>query len=108
MWFHQYASEVYRDFGATLKESNGDSDHVEVPHWTSLSNTFNISVVEGYWGFSSPSKFPSRLMPAGVPFGEKDGSRYPNMKELRIQHSGEPIRAFFAFDPSKRNRALRW
>lgn len=27
------------------------------------------------------------------------GSRYPNMKELRIQHQGKPIRAFFAFDP---------
>ncbi|WP_426575380.1 hypothetical protein ACP179_01250 (plasmid) [Xenorhabdus stockiae] len=39
----------------------------------SLSNTFNISVIDGYLGFSSPSKFPSRLMSAGVPFGEKDG-----------------------------------
>ena len=27
------------------------------------------------------------------------GSKYPNMKELRIQHNGKPIRAFFAFDP---------
>lgn len=26
------------------------------------------------------------------------GSRYSNMKELRIQSRGEPIRAFFAFD----------
>lgn len=26
-------------------------------------------------------------------------SRYANMKELRIQHKGKPIRAFFAFDP---------
>ncbi len=25
------------------------------------------------------------------------GSRYSNMKELRIQSRGEPIRAFFAF-----------
>lgn len=27
------------------------------------------------------------------------GSQYHNMKELRIQHHGKPIRAFFAFDP---------
>lgn len=26
-------------------------------------------------------------------------SKYTNMKELRIQHKGKPIRAFFAFDP---------
>ncbi|MGV6989091.1 type II toxin-antitoxin system RelE/ParE family toxin [Testudinibacter sp. P80/BLE/0925] len=26
-------------------------------------------------------------------------SRYSNMKELRIQHQGKPLRAFFAFDP---------
>ncbi|WP_318357996.1 type II toxin-antitoxin system RelE/ParE family toxin [Enterobacter sp.] len=26
------------------------------------------------------------------------GSRYPNMKELRIQCRGKPIRAFYAFD----------
>lgn len=27
------------------------------------------------------------------------GSQFANMKELRIQHQGKPIRAFFAFDP---------
>ncbi|KAE9530141.1 MULTISPECIES: type II toxin-antitoxin system RelE/ParE family toxin [Testudinibacter] len=27
------------------------------------------------------------------------GSKYANMKELRIQHQGSPLRAFFAFDP---------
>ena len=27
------------------------------------------------------------------------GSKYPNMKELRIQHKSKPLRAFFAFDP---------
>lgn len=26
-------------------------------------------------------------------------SKYINMKELRIQHKGKPLRAFFAFDP---------
>lgn len=29
-------------------------------------------------------------------------STYPNMKELRIQHAGDPIRAFFAFDPNRK------
>ena len=27
------------------------------------------------------------------------GSRHKNMKELRIQYAGRPVRAFFAFDP---------
>ena len=27
------------------------------------------------------------------------GARFPNLKELRVQHHGEPLRAFFAFDP---------
>ncbi len=26
-------------------------------------------------------------------------SRYPNMKELRLQHAGRPYRIIFAFDP---------
>tara|TARA_R110000772_G_scaffold58952_11_gene133609 strand:- start:869 stop:1213 length:345 start_codon:yes stop_codon:yes gene_type:complete len=30
-----------------------------------------------------------------------NGSRYPNMKELRIQSGGKPLRAFFAFDPNR-------
>lgn len=34
----------------------------------------------------------------GRPYTLK-GSSVPNMKELRIQHAGNPIRAFFAFDP---------
>ena len=29
------------------------------------------------------------------------GSRYSNMKELRVQSRGDPIRAFFAFDPQR-------
>lgn len=29
------------------------------------------------------------------------GSRYSNMKELRIQSRGDPIRVFFAFDPQR-------
>ncbi|WP_210453742.1 type II toxin-antitoxin system RelE/ParE family toxin [Pantoea ananatis] len=29
------------------------------------------------------------------------GSRYSNMKERRIQSRGDPLRAFFAFDPAR-------
>lgn len=29
-------------------------------------------------------------------------SHYANMKELRIQHAGDPVRAFFAFDPGRK------
>jgi hypothetical protein len=29
-------------------------------------------------------------------------SRLPNMKELRVQHHGLPVRAFFAFDPKRK------
>jgi hypothetical protein len=29
------------------------------------------------------------------------GSRYPNMKELRVQHRGRPYRILFAFDPRR-------
>lgn len=29
------------------------------------------------------------------------GSRFTNMKELRVQHCGRPIRAFYAFDFSR-------
>jgi hypothetical protein len=33
------------------------------------------------------------------------GSRYPNMKELRVQHHGRPYRILFTFDP-RRNAYL--
>lgn len=29
------------------------------------------------------------------------GSRHSNMKELRVQSGGKPLRAFFAFDPAR-------
>jgi hypothetical protein len=29
------------------------------------------------------------------------GSKYPNLKELRIQHAGDPYRVLFAFDPRR-------
>ena len=30
-----------------------------------------------------------------------NGSRHPNMKELRTQAGGKPLRSFFAFDPRR-------
>lgn len=30
-----------------------------------------------------------------------NGSRHPNMKELRTQSNGRPLRTFFAFDPRR-------
>lgn len=29
------------------------------------------------------------------------GSRHPNMRELRIQHQGRPLRLLYAFDPRR-------
>jgi len=29
------------------------------------------------------------------------GSRYPNMKELRVRHAGHHLRVLFAFDPAR-------
>ena len=30
------------------------------------------------------------------------GSKFSNMKELRVQSKGKPLRAFFAFDPKRK------
>lgn len=35
-----------------------------------------------------------------------NGSIFSNMKELRIQSKGDPIRAFFAFDPRRKGIIL--
>jgi hypothetical protein len=36
------------------------------------------------------------------PYADKiHGSRYPNMRELRIQHRGRPYRVLYAFDPRR-------
>ncbi len=37
------------------------------------------------------------------PFADTvEGSEFSNMKELRIQSKGDPLRALFAFDPKRR------
>jgi hypothetical protein len=35
-----------------------------------------------------------------------NGSAYSNMKELRVQSKGQPLRAFFAFDPERKGVLL--
>ena len=38
----------------------------------------------------------------GRPYADTvKGSRHSNMKELRTQHRGRPLRTFFAFDPRR-------
>ncbi|ELY2509844.1 type II toxin-antitoxin system RelE/ParE family toxin [Cronobacter sakazakii] len=38
----------------------------------------------------------------GRPYADTlKGSRHAGMKELRVQHAGRPIRAFYAFDPHR-------
>ena len=38
----------------------------------------------------------------GRPYSDTvQGSKFRNMKELRVQHLGRPYRAFFAFDPKR-------
>ncbi len=42
----------------------------------------------------------------GRPFADTlEGSRFPNMKELRVQYRGRPYRILFIFDP-RRNAYL--
>ncbi|MBN1554104.1 MAG: type II toxin-antitoxin system RelE/ParE family toxin [Phycisphaerae bacterium] len=39
----------------------------------------------------------------GRPYADTvNGSRHSNMKELRTQHQGKPLRSLFAFDPRRR------
>ncbi len=36
------------------------------------------------------------------PFADSiKGSRHPNMRELRVQHAGAPLRLLYAFDPRR-------
>ena len=60
-------------------------------------------------GLAEPSRFPlavrsicSRCLDRyweGPMWIRSKGSRFPNMKELRVQHGGKPYRVLFAFDP---------
>ena len=64
--------------------------------WNSLSDEEQQSVGEGV----------NRLRDMGPTLGRPyvdtlKGSTVPNMKELRVQHDGRPLRTFFAFDPRR-------
>lgn len=64
-------------------------------HWfTSLNDTDRACVLAALLVLREKGPSLSR------PYADTlRGSRYRNMKELRIQSRGSPIRAFFAFDP---------
>ena len=43
----------------------------------------------------------------GRPYADTlKGSKHSNMKELRVQSNGKPLRVFFAFDPARRGIIL--
>lgn len=62
-------------------------------HWfSSLNDTDRASVLAALLV----------LREKGRPYADTlKGSCFSNMKELRIQSRGDPIRAFFAFDPTR-------
>lgn len=62
--------------------------------FTSLDDTARASVLAALMVLREKGPGLSR------PYADTiKGSRYSNMKELRIQSRGEPLRAFFVFDP---------
>ncbi|ROU10098.1 diaminopimelate decarboxylase [Kluyvera ascorbata] len=66
-------------------------------HWfSSLNDTDRASVLAALLVLREKGPGLSR------PYADTlRGSRFSNMKELRIQSRGDPIRAFFAFDPTR-------
>lgn len=64
--------------------------------WNGLSDGEQESVARGV-------ELVRALGPAlGRPWVDTlKGSKFPNMKELRTQHSGQPYRTLFAFDPRR-------
>jgi hypothetical protein len=67
-------------------------DGLREDEWSSVNNAVDILATYG----------PD----LGCPYVDSiRGSRFPNMKELRVQHRGKPYRILFAFDP-RRNAYL--
>jgi hypothetical protein len=64
--------------------------------WGSLTEEEQISVARNVYLLESHG-------PAlGRPHADViHGSRFPNMKELRVQHEGRPYRVLFIFDPCR-------
>lgn len=64
--------------------------------WDSLSSEEQESVAFGVGLLEKVGPALSR------PYADTlNGSRFRNMKELRVQHDGRPLRILFAFDPRR-------
>jgi hypothetical protein len=63
--------------------------------WMTLAERERISVTAGVETLEE--KGPALPRPYADTMSKY--SKYPNMKELRVQHAGRPLRIMFAFDP---------
>ena len=69
----------------------------EFEEWfESLDASEQHSVAQGVDGLEAGGPFQGRPLVDTL-----KGSRHRNMKELRVQHRGDPYRIFFAFDPRR-------
>jgi hypothetical protein len=90
-----------------LDNISSRSDNIIVAWEVEVSNEF----AEWYGSLNEPeSESVDTAVDMLVEYGPKlarpyidtlKGSRYPNMKELRVQHQGRPYRILFAFDPRR-------
>jgi hypothetical protein len=84
-------------FGAIFLLWNGRSNLQEFSHlWDGLTEAEQVDV-------NAKVILLQKIGP-GLPRPHADlihSSRHPNMKELRVQHSGRPYRVLFAFDPRR-------
>ncbi len=63
----------------------------------SLNDTDRANVIAGMLLLKEKGPYLPR------PFADiVKGSEFSNMKELRVQSKGKPLRAFFAFDPERK------
>jgi len=81
---------------------------------------WNIQITETYkaWHQALNAKDQARVLAMlgllekeglrlGRPYADTiRGSRFSNMKELRIQHRGEPLRIFYVFSPERKGILL--
>jgi len=73
-----------------------DTDEFEA-WWEGLTESEQMAVVDLLVERGANLRFP---FSSGI-----EGSRLTHLRELRIQHSGEPYRVLYAFDP-RRNSIL--
>ena len=65
--------------------------------FNNMDDTDRANIIAGMLLLEKKGPFLSR------PYADTvEGSKFPNMKELRIQSKGKPLRAFFAFDPKRK------